>query len=215
MHLKRQKIPKKWPIERKGTAFIVRPTFAIYRGLPILIALRDVLKLAQNRKEVKRAIHLKEILLNCKPVTDERNNILLFDTLGIISLKKFYRLQLSETGKFILAEIEEKESQKKISKIINKKILKSKKIQLNLIDGKNFISDIKCNINDSVVLNFVDKKIEKCLPLKEKSKATVFAGKHSGQTGTIEKIEYEKKMAELNIEKKKIHVLIKQLMVLE
>ena len=57
MHLKRQKIPKNWPIKRKGTKYLVRPNSNLTKGIPILIILRDMLKVAQNRREVKRIIH--------------------------------------------------------------------------------------------------------------------------------------------------------------
>ena len=32
MHLKRQQSPKSWPIERKGTTYLVRPKYSINRG---------------------------------------------------------------------------------------------------------------------------------------------------------------------------------------
>jgi len=41
----------------------------------------------------------------------------------------------------------------------------------------------------------------------------VFAGKHSGEKGKIEKINKERKIAEINNGKEKINVLIKQFMV--
>ena len=215
MHLKRQKSPKNWPIYRKGTKYIVRPRFNIGKGLPLLIILRDVLGIAQNRKEVKKALHEKQILVNNKIATDERNNVLLLDTISILPMKKHYRLGLSDKGKFGVTEIKESEANQKISKIVNKKILKGKKIQLNLSDGRNFISDIKCNTNDSAKINLKEKKIEGCLGLKEKAKVIVFAGKHTGGIGTIKKINQEKKMAELDINKKIVNTLISQFMVIE
>lgn len=215
MHLKRQKAPKNWPIKRKGTAYIVRPNFNIQKGLPILIILRDILKITQNRREAKNTLHAKHILLNNKIIRDEKNIALLFDVIKIIPLKKYYRMDLSEKGKFIIKEIKESESNYKISKIINKKTLKGKKIQLNLSDGKNFLLDIKCNPGDSVLINLEKGKIEKCLPLTEKKKVIIFAGKHSGERGVINKIDLKNKMVELNINKKTINVLIKQIMVIE
>ncbi len=215
MHLKRQKVPKSWPIFRKGTKYVVRPNSNIQKGLPLLIALRDILKVVQNRKEAKRVIHMKYILMNNKPVIDEKNSLWLFDTVVLIPSKKYYRLELSDKGKFDLREIKENEANRKISKITNKKMLKGKKMQLNLIDGRNIISDIECNVNDSVLINFKEKKIEKCIPLKEKAKVIVFAGKYSGKRGNIMKIDKEKKMAELKTGEKSINVLIKQLMVIE
>jgi len=214
-HLKRHMAPKRWPIHRKGTAFVVTPSFNPQRSVPMLIVLRDMLKVCQTRKEAKRAINEKNILLNNKPARDERDSVLLFDTISIVPAKKYYRLSLSETGKYNLEEIAEKDANQKITKIVDKKILKGKKVQLNLRDGKNFLSDIKCNVGDSAVINFKDKKIEKCLVLKEKAKIIVVEGKHASKKGVIEKLKPERKMAKLNIEGEEINVLIKQIMVVE
>jgi len=214
-HLKRQSTPKSWPIIRKGSTYVVKSKSSINEGVPILIVLRDMLKLAQNRSEVKRIIHLKQVLVNQRKVTDERNNIVFFDTLTIIPLKKNYRLELSENGKFYLAEIKESEADKKIVKIVNKKIMKGKKTQLNLNDGRNFLSEIKCNINDSVIVQLKEGKIEKCLPIKEKSKVIIFAGKHTGKSGEIEKLNLEEKTASVKISGKEINILLNQLMVIE
>lgn len=215
MHLKRQKIPKNWPIKRKGTKYLVRPNSNLTKGIPILIILRDMLKVAQNRREVKRIIHSKQLLLNNKFVKDDKACAVLFDTLEIVPSKKFYKISLAKTGKFTTEEIKKEESNHKISKIVNKKILKGKKIQINLSDGRNFISNVKCKINDSLLTNFKDKKVEKCIPMKEKGNAIAFAGKHAGIKGSIEKIDHERKIAEINIGERKINVLLKQLMVIE
>ena len=215
MHLKRQKVPKNWPIERKGTAYIVRPNANMSNGMPILIILRDMLKLAQNRKEVKRIIHSKNLLLNGSLVKDEKNSVSLFDALTIVPSNENYRLSLSEKGKFQIKKINAGEEIHKIAKIVNKKVLKGKKVQLNLSDGRNFLSDIKCNVNDSVLIDLKKKKIEKCLPLKEKGDVLVFAGKHAGKKASINKIDPVRKMVELTFGDKKINVLIKQLIVTE
>jgi len=214
-HWKRQSTPKSWPIERKGSTYVVKPRFSIEEGIPILVVLRDILKIAQNRNEVKRIIHLRQILVNERLVTDERNNLLFFDTLNIIPLKECYRMELNENGKFFLSKIKESEANKKIAKIINKKMLKGKKIQLNLSDGRNFISELKCKVNDSVEVNLKEGKIERCLPLKEKIKVVIFAGKHIGKKGEVEKLDLEEKIAKVKIHGKEINILINQLMVVE
>ena len=214
-HLKRHKVPKTWPIHRKGTTFVVRPNSNLNDGIPVLVLLRDLLGIAQNRKEVKRAIHMKHLLVNGKLVRDEKNGVVMFDTLTIVPAKKSYRLGLSEKGKFVLDEIKEAETGSKVVKIINKKTLKGKKTQLNLSDGRNFISDVKCGVGDSVVIDFKAKKIVKCIPLSKKANVVVFGGKHAGAKGIINKINVERKMAELVIGENNVNVLIKQLMVVE
>ena len=64
-------------------------------------------------------------------------------------------------------------------------------------------------------INFKEKKIDKCLELKEKAKVIIFAGKHSGEKGIVSKMNPEGKAVEVDIDGKKVNILIKQLMVVE
>lgn len=214
-HLTRQSVPKSWPIERKGTTYVVKSRVDVNGGVPVLVALRDMLELAQTRREVKKIIHLKQFLINEKPARDEKNSILFLDTVTIVPTKKNYRLELSASGKFYFNEIKETEANKKIAKITNKKVLKGKKTQLNLSDGRNFLSDIKCNMNDSVVVNLKEGKIEKCVPLKEKAKVIIFSGKHVGDKGEIISLNSEEKIAKVKSGNKEINILIKQIIAVE
>lgn len=215
MHLKRQKTPKSWPIKRKGTKYVVAPNSNLRQGIPLLIILRDILNLASNRKEVKKILREGQVMINDKIARNEKEALTLFDKIILPTNKKYYNLIISEKGRFELEDISEKDSLKKISKIIDKKMLKNKMTQINLIDGRNYINNISCEVNDSIVIDLKGKKIEKCLPLKEKSKVIVFSGKHSGKKGIVININKEKKTAEIEAKEDKINVLIKQMMVIE
>lgn len=215
-HLKREAVPKNWPVSRKGTTFVVKPNANLEGGLPVLIVIRDILEIANNRKEVKKALNSKNILVNGRVPKSEKNAVNLGDVITIVPSKKNYKLSLKDNGKFNVEEISEKDSGKKISKIFGKKILRGKKVQLNLSDGRNVLYDKEGKTNDSVLIDLKSKKIEKILPLKDKANVIVFAGKHAGKKGQIENLDLEKKMASVNTEgKDKINVLIKQLMVVE
>src|SRR3989339_862043 len=96
-HLKRQEAPKNWPIPRKGSTFVIKNNS---NGIPLLILLRDVMKIAQDRKEVKQAIHKKHLLICGKPVINEKKSLEHFDILTLVPSKKNYRLVLSEKGKY-------------------------------------------------------------------------------------------------------------------
>jgi small subunit ribosomal protein S4e len=211
-HLKRKSIPKEWPLPRKGLTFVAKN---ISKGIPVVVVLRDILKIARTRKEVKKAIHMKHILISKKVENDEKKAMELFDTLTIVPSKKNYRLVLTENGKYTIEEISEKESKEKISKIIGKKIVKNKKTQLNLWDGRNYISDIECKVNDSVIIDLEKNKILKRLPLKEKSEILVIGGKHAGTKGIVQKIDLEEKMVEVKTKNDKFNTLIKQIMVIK
>lgn len=214
MHLKRQQTPKSWPVYRKGTKYVVRPSSDPRNSIPLLVVLRDLLKVVQKRKEARRAIFTKEILVNQKTPKDGKHPVYLFDTISIVPEKKNYRLDLSGRGKFEAREISEAEAARKAVKIINKRMLRGKEVQLNLLDGRNLLSKEKCSVNDSVLIDLKNRKIEKCLHFKDGAKAVVFMGKHAGKRGIIKAIDKEKKTVELETgEKSKINVLIKQIMV--
>jgi small subunit ribosomal protein S4e len=127
--------------------------------------------------------------------------------------KKNYIVKLSSTGKFEV--VETKDAGKKPIKIINKTLLKGKKTQLNLIDGRNILSEDKCNTHDSVLFDFKKKKIDKILPMKKGSKAIVVAGKHAGHEGTIENINEDTKIVTIKTKEDKVDALIKQVIVTE
>lgn len=212
-HLKRQRAPKNWPIQRKGTAYIMKSGDS-QKSIPMLIVIRDILKLVQNRNELKKAIHNRLIELNKKPVRDEKNSVYLFDVITIKPSKKNYRLSLSEKGKFVVEET--KESETKVCKVIDKKMLNKGKVQLNLLDGKNYLSDLKCSVNDSVLIDLKQNKPTKCLELKQDAKAFAYSGKHAGKKGVIKNIDEKHKIVQIESEnKEKINVLIKDLIVIE
>lgn len=211
-HQKRQEAPTSWPISRKGTAFVIGKNS---KGIPMLIILRDLMNLVQNRREMKKAIHKKDLLVCANPVLDDSRSLEILDTFTIVPLKKHYRVILSQYGKYDIEEISEKEAKSKVSKIMGKKILKDNKVQVNLLDGNNYLYDKECAVNDSVVIDFSKKSISKVLPMKENSKVLVFAGKHAGAYGSISKLTKESKMAEIKVGEEVFNALIKQIIVLE
>jgi len=211
-HLKRNSAPKLWPVSRKGTKFVIKSG---EKEMPVVVVLRDILGIAKTRGEVKKSIFNNNIKVCGREVIDEKQQMQILDTITIVPAKKTYRMTLSEKGKFTFEEIPEKEAARKVSKIINKKILKGKKTQLNLIDGRNLISDVACKVNDSILLDLEKKKVERIIPFKIGANVMVIEGKHIGEKGKIKGIDERLKMAELEINEKKINVLIKQIMILE
>ncbi len=209
MHIKRQAVEKSWPVTRKGTKFLVRASHNRKKGVPVLIILRDMMKIAKNRKEVKKILQEGKVLVNNKKIKDDKFSVSPFDLIKIGD--KNYELRFSETGKFDLKETSRKEN---IYKIIGRKILKNKKIQLNLFFGKNILIDknTKANIGNSLVLG--GNKIKKILPIEKNRNIFVFEGKHRGKEGKIENIDSVKKIAEISYEKEKINVPLKNILVI-
>lgn len=211
-HLKRIAMPKSWPIQRTGTKYIAkaRPGRKTEFSIPILIVLRDMLKLADTKNEIRKIISMKEILVNGKTISDYKFPLGLFDVIAINSIGKSYKIIFSN-GKMNAEET--KEADKKVCKVIGKKILNSKKQQINLFDGGNVLSNEKIKVNDSVVLSLKDKKISRIIPLKEKANVYIMGGKHIGEKGMIEKI--ENNQAIVKIGKHDVNIKLNNIFVIE
>jgi len=191
-HTIRQTINKTWPIPRKGTKYVVVPSHNKKSGIPLLILMREMLGVVKTRKELKKILHEEKVVVNSKVAKEENLSLALFDTLKLKALDKYYMVSFSKIGKIALVEISEKDCEFKISKVIDKKILKGGKVQINLYDGRNFLYDKEIKVGDSVLINLDSKKIENIIHISENSEVMVIKGKHLGQRGKVVKVEEEK-----------------------
>ncbi len=187
MHLIRQNVTTQLPIPRKGTKYIARASDHLSNAVTVLLAVRDMLKLAKTAKEVKKMVQDKLLKINGKSVMDMHESIKLFN---LLEAGKVYRLSLLLTKKFTFEEILTKDAMKELRlvKVTNKRLITGGKIQLNLHDGSNILTSEKINVNDSLYLD-AEGKIKKHLKLEKGKEALVIAGKHTGKRGTIESIE--------------------------
>ena len=212
MYLKRNKTPKMWPIERKGTTYSIRPSHGLSRALPVLIAVRDVLGLAGNRKEVKKLINAKKIKVNGKLVRKDSFPLMLFD---IICLgDKNFKL-VFKNRKLGLAEIKGSEAEEKIVKVIGKKMQKKGKIQVNLDDGRNCLIKEKIKVGDSVIISLKENNIKEMLPFRVGCRIMFVSGKHVGENGKVEEIDEKKKLVIVRINEEKLNAKLANMMVIK
>ncbi|MBU3913465.1 MAG: hypothetical protein KKB21_03295 [Nanoarchaeota archaeon] len=204
MHRTRSEISKLWPIPRKGTKFLVVASHNQDSGIPVLVVLRDILKIGKTKREVKRVILLEKIKVNGKNIKDEKFPLGVFDVLGVGD--KNYKLIIKDK-KFSLEETKEL---KKISKVIGKSILKKHRVQINLSDGRNFLTSEKITTGDSVVFSFKENKVEKIIQMKEGANVLVISGSHIGEEGKIEKVAINK--ADVKIGKGSVNLELERLM---
>src|SRR3989344_2038170 len=181
MHLKRNKLEKFWSIPRKVTKYLAVACHNQKESVPLVVIMRDMLKLVKNKKELKKILNEKQIKINQKEIRETNYPVCLFDIINLPNIKKNYKASLSKTKKMIFEEISDKESQAKILKVINKKLLPNKKIQFNLMYGENIISNEKIKTGDSILLDLKNKKIIKIIPMEAGRKAFVIKGKHMGK----------------------------------
>jgi small subunit ribosomal protein S4e len=186
MHQTRQETTTKLPIPRKGTKYVARAASNPSLSIPVVIAIRNLLGLAKTAKEVKKMIIQKLLKINGKHVEDMHESICLFD---VFEAGKTYTLTLSSTKKFIFEETPKKSE--RLCKVVNKRLVKDNKIQLNLHDGSNILADNKIKIGDSLYLDF-SGKIKKHISPEKGKEAFVISGKYAGINGKIEHVQDEK-----------------------
>ncbi len=199
MHLTRSEASKRLPIRRKGTRYLARAKIDYKNSVPVVIALRDMLKLARTLKEVEKMIHHKLLKINGKLVKDYRDSIRLFN---IFEADKSYQLTLNKIGKFAFVEDSSKE---RMCKVIDKKLYKKNTIQLNLHEGTNIVSKEKINVGDTVYIDF-NTKIKKHTVFEKGKKCIILSGKYSGHTGSISEIDANK--AKIKLEHHDVPVVL-------
>lgn len=202
--MKRIAMPKRWPIARKGKPrFILVPRGSQANSLAVLVVLRDILRIAKTRKEAKFILKGGNAFINGKRVYADDFPLNIFDVLFVPAIGKHFILVVK--GKRLsLKEISEKEASVKISKITGKKVLNNGKIQFNLFGGVNFIGDIEAKVGDSVLVDLKQNKIVKHLPLQEKARVVIIAGKNAGIEGIVTAIKGRELDVEINKTKLKI-----------
>ncbi len=205
MHLTRAQSSRKLPVKRKGTKYIARALSHKNESVPVVVAVRDILKLAGTAREVKYMIQKKLLKINGKEVKDMKESIRIFNifTAG----GKNYRLSILPSKRFFLSETNES---KRVVKVVGKTLLKNGAVQLNLHDGTNILEKEKTRINDSLEIDFSGKIVGKIAFEKGKN-AFVFSGKSAGKFGKLEEVNGGKakiKLEEKTVELNKSHLIV-------
>ena len=193
MHLTRTQAIRELPIQRKGTKYIARALSHVREGIPVVIAIRDILKLAHTSREVKKMINQGLIKINGRVVKDLKESIRLFN---ILEADKSYKLKILPTRRFYFEETNDKS---RLCKVIKKTLLNMNRTQLNLHDGTNVLLSEKkeVKIGDSIELD-LNNKIKKIISLEKGRDVFIISGKSVGLTGKIENI--NKKIGKIKID---------------
>ncbi|MEK6852508.1 MAG: S4 domain-containing protein [Nanoarchaeota archaeon] len=210
MHLKRLAMPKIWPLSRKETVFVARPLPGrdLKNALPISIVLKQ-LGYGKTRKEIRYIITSGKVLVNCKKVNEINSPIGLFDVVSIPQIHKHYRL-IIKNKKLRLHEINESESEIKIIKVIDKRILKGKRVQCNLSDGRNILGNYK--VGESIVFNLKNRSVADTFKVEKGFIAFFASGKHLGSYGKIDSI--SGKEVKVNVDRKEVTTSLDKIIVI-
>lgn len=188
-HMHRLAAPKNYPILRKAAHYIIKVgpgPHPMESSLPLLVVLRDVLKIAGIQKEIKIILNEKKVLIDGKITRNPKLPVGFMDIVSLPLLKENFRVLFNKDSTLQFLKINDAEAKEKLCRIINKTIVKKGKIQLNLHDGKNIIvDDQKYKSGDSVLIKIPEQKITKHIPLEKNVLVYIIDGRHIGETAKV------------------------------
>lgn len=193
-HLSRLAMPKNWPVKRKGTKWIIKPSpgpHSLKYSLPLNIVLKEMLKYSKTSRESKQILNKSSVLVNNRIRKELKFPVGFMDVISVPLTNEYFRVGINRRNKFYIIPIKKEEANLRPCKITGKTILKKGKTQLNFYNGTNMIVDKDgYKVNDTLVVDMSgDKpKIKKHVDFGKGSKVIVFEGKFTGYSGVVEDI---------------------------
>ncbi len=182
-HLKRLTTPRIWKIPKKEYPFAPKPSagpHASNKAIPLVIVLRDMLHVADNRREARKILAQRLIKVDGKVRTDSNFPVGFMDVITVGD--KHYRAMYDIRGNLRLVEIPEGHASWKLARVENKTVVKGGKIVLNLHDGRNImIDENKYRSGDVLKIKVPTQEIIGSYSIKEGSVAMIIGGTHRGQ----------------------------------
>jgi small subunit ribosomal protein S4e len=111
------------------------------------------------------------------------------DVISIPTLEQNYRILFGTDGRIKLIRIPNENAKFKLCKILDKIKIKNGKIQLNLHDGRNIITDNESlKTGDTLKILLPDQKILKHIALEKGVKVMITNGKHIGEIAVLDEL---------------------------
>ena len=198
--LKRKPAPRFWPIHRKEAVWIVRPSpgpHSLEKCFPLSLVLRDILEVAETRKEAKKIISQGKVYVDGKVRRKDDFPVGLMDVISMPDWNKFYRLLPSHKGLF-LNPISKEEASFKLLRVEGRTIVKNGNSQFALHDGSNMLvkvedpespAEVVYETFDTLKLGLPEKQVLDQLKTKKGNIAIITGGKNIGKQGKIVEIE--------------------------
>lgn len=188
--VKRSKIPRFWPVSRKRFAFgpkVMPGPHAKSSSYPLLVLIRDDLKLARNAREVEEALDEGSVLVDGVVRKDVRFPVGLMDVIEIPRINGVYRLLPNDGTLLKPVAIPKEEKGLKICKVVSKTTVRGGGTQYGLHDGRSILSeaDLRVGRDDSFLIKIPSQEVSNTVPLAKGSLALATAGRNAGSLGVI------------------------------
>ncbi|MFH1212372.1 MAG: 30S ribosomal protein S4e [Candidatus Woesearchaeota archaeon] len=198
-HLKRINSPRTWDVLRKSSEFITRPNPGCLHeeSIPLNTLLKEMLCVARITKDVKKALTEGLIFVDGRIRKDYKYPAGFMSVVSIPKEGKHFRILINTSAKLYAKQIDNKEANLKLLKIVDKTLLKKGKLQFNFRDGTNMLIDKseKTNsykTNDVLLVEIPKLAVKKHLKLEKGSTILLVKGKHAGAIGTVKEISGKK-----------------------
>ncbi|MCW4028665.1 MAG: 30S ribosomal protein S4e [Candidatus Bathyarchaeota archaeon] len=197
--LKRKPAPAFWPIHRKELPWVAKPSsgsHSLENCLPLTLVLRDILGVAQTRKEGQLILAQGKVLVNGKVRKKDDSPVGLMDVISMPDMNAYYRVLPSHKG-LVLSAISKEDSAATLCRVDDKTAVHNG-VQIALHDGSNMlikIADPKNPIEvtyetfDILKITLPEKQVVATLKTKEGNLAVITGGKNIGKQGKIVEIE--------------------------
>jgi small subunit ribosomal protein S4e len=197
--LKRKPAPAFWPIHRKDMPWVAKPSsgsHSLEKCLPLTLVLRDILGVAQTRKEGKLILAQGKVSVDGKIRKKDDFPVGLMDVISMPDAGKYYRVMPSHKG-LVLTPISKEHSNIKLVRVENKTPVHNG-VQIALHDGSNMlikVADAKNPVEvtyetfDILKMSYPEKQVVQSLKTKEGNIAIITGGKNIGKQGKIVEIE--------------------------
>ena len=186
--MKRLTMPRSWPLTRKTDIWVQKPNPGGHSDelcMPLGIILRDVLGLAHSKREAKRMVSTRQVLVDGRIETDVGRGVGIMDVLTVGD--DHYRCLLDENGKLRYRSIPTKDSSFKLCRVMGKTTIRGGKTQVHLHDGRNIIVDEanKYNSGDTLVVSLPDQEVSGHHVFSKGVLAYLTGGSHIGSTAKV------------------------------
>ena len=198
--LKRKPAPRFWPIHRKEAVWVVRPSsgpHSLEKCLPLSVVLRDILEVAETRKEAKKAITQGKVFVDGKVRRKDDFPVGLMDVVSMPELNQYYRVLPSHKGLF-LNPVSKEEAGFKLLRVEDTTIVKNGNRQIALHDGTNIMaktenpeapSEVDYETFATLKVGIPEKEVLDQIKTKKGNIAVITGGKNIGKQGKIVEIE--------------------------
>lgn len=183
-HLKRIASPKAIPVtDRKEHTWMILHAPGPHpkkSSMPLAVLVRDVMRLASSKREVRMILSGRMLLVDGKPRTDEKFPVGLMDVISLPKAEKNFRLVVDGKGRLVPLEISKEKAQVKLLKVVRKHTVPGGKLNLTLHDGRNMLGDNHVKVGDSVVVSLPEAKLKTHLKRDKGARCLITEGKHAG-----------------------------------